>query len=414
MRGVDLFSGIGGISLALADVVEPMIFCEPDKFCRGVLEKNFGASATHETWPILLDDVRRDDYKAFDMEGERVDIIYGGFPCQDISASGKGRGVGEGTRSGLVFDALRWVEHFQPTFVFFENVQGIRHRGLRQILVRLDELGYNCQWGVLSAHDVGAWHHRERWFLLARRREGAISDEPHAEVHAYHQDTNAFSVKNAPRVVVEKANVRDSVSAAYAPPSVKAYGNGVVPQQVVRAFAVLCGFRGSERCPPEEMLRRSCRGTDCVVDVLRENVLDYRHGKCLGLLHQPDTLSLPAYGAMVVGEDARVYEHVPWRRATPREMLWPTPTHCQRPNAGHVRAMRRLVLLGYLSWFEGYIWCYGKCPCSEMSTVRRWEFADTAAHREVHRALPRNFGECAFKRNPEFFAWLMGYPLDWC
>jgi DNA (cytosine-5)-methyltransferase 1 len=98
----------------------------------------------------------------------RVDIIVGGFPCQDISVAGRGAGL-EGERSGLFFEICRLAEEIKPAFLFLENVPAIRTRGAARVIEELSRLGYDCRWTTLSAAAVGAPHLRERWFLLAYR-----------------------------------------------------------------------------------------------------------------------------------------------------------------------------------------------------------------------------------------------------
>lgn len=95
-----------------------------------------------------------------------VDIIFGGFPCQDISAAGHGVGLG-GERSGLFYHIARLIKETNPRFVFLENVPAIRTRGLNSVIQTLTELGYDCRWTIVSAKEVGACHIRKRWFLLA-------------------------------------------------------------------------------------------------------------------------------------------------------------------------------------------------------------------------------------------------------
>jgi site-specific DNA-cytosine methylase len=93
-------------------------------------------------------------------------IIYGGFPCQDLSCAGNGKGLA-GERSGLFFEILRLARETNPRFIFLENVPAIRTRGAATVVKELASLRYDCRWGLLSAYDVGAPHKRERWFLLA-------------------------------------------------------------------------------------------------------------------------------------------------------------------------------------------------------------------------------------------------------
>ena len=156
INALDLFSGIGGISLALKDYVRPIAFCEIDKYCQKVLSKNFPNIPIH-------DDVKTLGGEQFNG---KIDIIYGGFSCQDISVAGLGKGL-EGERSGLFYEIVRLTKEIQPSFVFLENVPAIRRRGLFAIVSEFTELGYDCRWTIVSARVVGAAHLRKRWFFLA-------------------------------------------------------------------------------------------------------------------------------------------------------------------------------------------------------------------------------------------------------
>jgi len=171
---LDLFTGIGGITLALSDYVRPVCYCEIEPYAQSVLKTRIKAGDLPDA-PIW-DDVRTLDGHQF--RGV-VDIITAGFPCQDISVAGKGEGL-EGKRSGLFFEIMRLAEEIQPSFIFLENVPAIRTRGLDVVGKELANLGYDCRYGALSAYDVGAPHKRERWFLLAharRDRRGSWSYE---------------------------------------------------------------------------------------------------------------------------------------------------------------------------------------------------------------------------------------------
>ena len=99
-----------------------------------------------------------------------IDILCGGFPCQDISIAGSGDGI-EGKRSGLFFELTRIAELTQPRFIVLENVAALRSRGLDRVLLELARIGYNAEWHTLSAADVGASHQRKRWFCIAWRQE---------------------------------------------------------------------------------------------------------------------------------------------------------------------------------------------------------------------------------------------------
>jgi DNA (cytosine-5)-methyltransferase 1 len=114
-------------------------------------------------WFPIIDDIR-----SFDGRGWKglVDVIAGGFPCQDISPAGKGAGLA-GDRSGLWFEMLRVIGEVGPRFVFIENSPNLRTRGLATVLQGLAGLGYNARWCVLGAGDVGAPHRRKRMWILA-------------------------------------------------------------------------------------------------------------------------------------------------------------------------------------------------------------------------------------------------------
>jgi len=161
LSGLDLFSGIGGISKALEQWVTTIAYCERDRYAQAVLLSRM-ASYDIDRAPIW-DDVTS-------LRGSMlpaIDIIYGGFPCQDISVAGNGEGL-EGKRSGLFFEIVRLAEEIKPAFVFLENVPAIRTRGLDRVIQEFTQVGYDCRWTMLSAKDVGANHKRERWFLLAK------------------------------------------------------------------------------------------------------------------------------------------------------------------------------------------------------------------------------------------------------
>jgi len=109
-----------------------------------------------------------DDVQTFDGKPWRgiVDVVSGGFPCQDISAAGKGRGI-EAERSGMWREMARIIGEVRPRYAFVENSPMLTTRGLGTVLRDLVQLGYDAEWGVLSAADVGANHHRKRIWILA-------------------------------------------------------------------------------------------------------------------------------------------------------------------------------------------------------------------------------------------------------
>jgi DNA (cytosine-5)-methyltransferase 1 len=98
----------------------------------------------------------------------RVDVVSGGFPCQDISLAGRGAGI-EGEQSGLWLEMARIIREVRPRFAFVENSPGLTARGLGRVLGDLAEMGFDAEWGVLGAAHAGAPHLRERIWIVAHR-----------------------------------------------------------------------------------------------------------------------------------------------------------------------------------------------------------------------------------------------------
>jgi DNA (cytosine-5)-methyltransferase 1 len=166
MNVLDLFSGIGGFSLGLERAgMKTVAFCEVDKKCQQVLKKH---------WPgvPIFEDVST--LKGADIE-ETVDVICGGFPCQDISLAGKGAGL-EGKRSGLWSEFKRLIEEIKPKYAIIENVSALRSRGLDQVLREISEIGYDAEWHCITAASIGAPHRRDRIWIVAYPRDSTGRD----------------------------------------------------------------------------------------------------------------------------------------------------------------------------------------------------------------------------------------------
>lgn len=171
LNGLDLFSGIGGITEALMPWVRPIAYCEIDRFSQAVLLSRMdrGEIPIAPIWDNVI--------SLGAAQLPPIDIVYGGFPCQDISIAGNGKGL-EGERSGLFFEIARLAREIRPTFLFLENVPAIRTRGLGTVIEALASLGYDCRWTMLSAAEIGAPHKRERWFLLAYANSAKLREQP--------------------------------------------------------------------------------------------------------------------------------------------------------------------------------------------------------------------------------------------
>ena len=128
-----------------------------------------------------------DDVQTFDGKPWRgiVDVVSGGFPCQDISAAGKGAGI-DGERSGMWGEMARVICEVRPRFVFVENSPMLTSRGLGRVLGDLASMGFDARWGVLGAADVGANHQRDRIWIVARWR-GNLSHAQHDRIRRWEQ-----------------------------------------------------------------------------------------------------------------------------------------------------------------------------------------------------------------------------------
>ena len=167
LKVLDIFSGIGGFSLGLHDVgcFETAAFCEIDRDAQLVLEKNFpGTTIFNDVSKLNLEELRKHNL-------EKIDIICGGFPCQDISVAGHQKGLvdthGKNTRSGLWFEYKRLIEEIRPRWVIIENVANLRSNGLATVLQDLHEIGYDAEGDIISARAIGSCHLRERIWIVA-------------------------------------------------------------------------------------------------------------------------------------------------------------------------------------------------------------------------------------------------------
>lgn len=237
-----LFAGAGGG--ILADLLlghNPIGACEIEQYPRDVLlaRQRDGILPNFPIW----DDVCTLDGKPW---RGTVDVLAGGFPCQDISAAGTGEGI-SGERSGLWKEYARLIGEIQPLFVFAENSSVLRTRGLGVVLKDLASLGYNARWGVIGAGNIGAPHKRDRmWVLAYTNNESRLQtysqtstlrsqrDSRDDASRAYWNETPSLNW-SLPEAVSD--GTPDGV--AYRLDRLRAIGNGQVPQVAALAFNVL-------------------------------------------------------------------------------------------------------------------------------------------------------------------------------
>jgi site-specific DNA-cytosine methylase len=162
MRELALFAGAGGGILG-GKLLGWRTVCavEYEPYARDVLvaRQNDGSLEPFPIW---------DDVRTFNGKPWRgaVDVVSGGFPCQDISSAGKGAGL-DGARSGLWREMARIIDEVRPRYVFVENSPMLTSRGLGVVLGDLAAMGFDARWGVLGADDAGAPHRRKRIWIVA-------------------------------------------------------------------------------------------------------------------------------------------------------------------------------------------------------------------------------------------------------
>lgn len=221
-----LFAGIGGIDLGLERAGMTCKWqVEIDPFCQKVLAKH---------WPDVerFEDVRR----CGEHNLKRVNLVAGGFPCQDISFAGRGKGIKEDTRSGLWFEFYRIICELRPDYIFVENVSALLNRGIDIVLGDLAQGGYDAEWSSVSACSMGAPHMRKRVFIVAYSRsirqsgQGQPINASNKTKDGKGQATNAFDggIRSVWKTEPDVGRV------AYGIPDrmdrLTALGNAVVPQ----------------------------------------------------------------------------------------------------------------------------------------------------------------------------------------
>lgn len=161
MNVLDLFSGIGGFSLGLERAgMRTVAFCEIEPYCRAVLRKH---------WPTvrIYRDVTNLTAERLRADGHgRIDVICGGFPCQDVSSSGRKVGI-TGKRSALWWEFFRLIRELGPRYVVVENVSDLLSRGIGDVLGDLASVGYDAEWHCIPASFVGLPQARERVWIIA-------------------------------------------------------------------------------------------------------------------------------------------------------------------------------------------------------------------------------------------------------
>jgi len=243
MKHASLFSGIGGFDLAAQNVgFENVFHCEINPFCQTILKYYWPNAKTYT-------DIKQTD---FTIWRGQIDILTGGFPCQDASIAGKQEGL-QGERTGLFYEMLRAIREIRPKFIVAENVANITKinngNDFRIILNELARLGYNAEWRIIHASEVGAPHKRARLYLVAYPNSIRLSPGKSFFSHVREKiEPFSWQPTGTPIQIVRGGAweteppilcLDNGVSSKLVSDSIKGYGNAIVPQVAQRIFEAI-------------------------------------------------------------------------------------------------------------------------------------------------------------------------------
>ena len=238
LKVLDLFSGIGGFSLGLERAgMETVAFCEIEDYPRKVLKKH---------WPDvpIYEDVKNVTAERLRADGiDQIDVIAGGFPCQDLSFAGKQAGF-DGERSSLYTEMQRIISECRPKYSIFENVTaliaGEQGRWFAKFLYDLASIGYDCEWHCIRAARVGLPQSRDRVWIMAYP-EGVNGNEGRLSFEGFIRGTQAqfrgllglgrgYKEVGEWETACQPRMVRDINGVSFGMDRLKGLGNAVVPQ----------------------------------------------------------------------------------------------------------------------------------------------------------------------------------------
>jgi DNA (cytosine-5)-methyltransferase 1 len=227
-----------------------------------------------------------DDVQTFDGKPWRgiVDVISGGFPCQDISAAGKGAGI-DGERSGMWGEMARIIHEVRPRFVFVENSPMLTSRGLGRVLGDLASMGFDARWGVLGAADIGANHQRDRIWIVAKQMGNSNNDgQTPSEIREIAEPRSNDNKAKQNKTIQSQGSGEQHEALAYSRCELRDEGNsGIVDtQEEIGTSSPILNQSGGEGCgenqvadtreirpcgeKTEQGLARELRFAECGVD----------------------------------------------------------------------------------------------------------------------------------------------------
>jgi len=371
---LDVFSGIGGISLAIHDIVTTQLYCELDPYCQSVLVDRMEDGSLDKA-PIHSDITTLHLHPC-----NTVKMIGGGFPCQDISSIGLQKGIKEGHRSSLFLEIMRLVdENPGIEHVFLENVGNICKCGLKEVVNECTKRGFNMQWTMRSAGQLGAPHLRTRWFCFASKsplRKELVEGMTEEPLFDWPQGAQII-----PRVIAKDSDAMDKVWARRC----QCLGNTVVPCVVRSAFKELA--EGNLRW---ESIHESLNGYGVPVEELKYPYPDSGviiRGQFYSLPHKrlPPSLPHTLKTTLVYNNKTFNLPNLPTPRRgivhastlTERSMH-DLPTILLNCEESGIRAADKghVVNVNFIEWMMGYTKDWTKVRTKSMSGSKRSEVVE--------------------------------------
>ena len=224
LSSLDLFSGIGGMTLALHGAAKPVLYCDISEPAKRVLRTNMQRGWLPEA-PIVEDvrNVTRENVH------ENIDLICAGFPCVGFSSAGKKQGF-RNEHTNIYYELVRVLGEIRPSLAFFENVPGVL-AGFEQIRQDMSRLGYAMAWCMLACHEVGGYQRRKRWFAIVFREDDPGTFDKLQMALERSRADSIMDWKNTP-MPIKTSEKSDSVRP-------QLLGNSVVPDVARVAFRFL-------------------------------------------------------------------------------------------------------------------------------------------------------------------------------
>ncbi len=211
---------------------ETIGFCEIDKYAQKVLKKNFPGVPIYE-----------DVTKLNGSQFKDIFLLTGGFPCQDISIAGKGAGL-DGERSGLWTELHRIISEVRPKYALIENVPALTFRGGTRVIADLTEIGYDTEWQIVGADDVGAPHRRKRIWIVAYSDSTGFSEQWRTESVREKQ----FTAECGSRWSIEPNVGRVAHGVPRRVDRLRGLGNAIVPQVAYEIMKGIYDTNKSKHC----------------------------------------------------------------------------------------------------------------------------------------------------------------------